>query len=248
MKQEERWNMSRIRHCWKNNLKITEKISLTVFCFAFIPILLLFLVIIMNLDEKETNDRIYLAKSSVNQIHANVQKTVELCNVSTQVFLNNGNLTNYLERVHSGEKISVEDIIRFSREDIVSMERLVNSNPYLYQIHVYVDNDSMLEMIPIIYRKSRMKNTKMISDENLQYSWLYDYTDDLLQFSSNPTEHVMSLTTKMPSYTYGNLGYVEVAVKMEDVFSGLFDNNEAKWTCFVDQAKNRYYNKAEDNR
>ena len=248
MKQEERWNMSRIRHCWTNNLKITEKISLTVFCFAFIPILLLFLVIIMNLDEKETNDRIYLAKSSVNQIHANVQKTVELCNVSTQVFINNGNLTNYLERVHSGEKISVEDMIRFSREDIVSMERLVNSNPYLYQIHVYVDNDSMLEMIPIIYRKSRMKNTQMIADENLQYSWFYDYTDDLFQFSSNPTEHVMSLTTKMPSYAYGNLGYVEVAVKMEDVFTGLFDNNEAKWTCFVDQAKNRYYNKAEDNR
>lgn len=240
--------MRRIRQSWTNNLKITEKISLTVFCFAFIPILLLFLVIIMNLDEKETNDRIYLAKSSVNQIHANVQKTVELCNVSTQVFLNNGNLTNYLERVHSGEKISVEDIIRFSREDIVSMERLVNSNPYLYQIHVYVDNDSMLEMIPIIYRKSRMKNTQMIADENLQYSWLYDYTDDLLQFSSNPTEHVMSLTTKMPSYAYGNLGYVEVAVKMEDIFTGLFDNNEAKWTCFVDQAKNQYYNKAEDNR
>ncbi|MBS5934629.1 MAG: sensor histidine kinase [Clostridiales bacterium] len=240
--------MSRIRHCWTNNLKITEKISLIVFWFAFIPILVLFLVIILNLEEKETNDRIYLAKASVNQIYANVQKTVELCNVSTQVFLNNGNLTNYLERVHSGEKISIEDMIAFSREDIVSMERLVNSNPYLYQIHVYVDNDTMLEMVPIIYRKNRMKNTQMISDDTVQYSWLYDYTDDLFRLSSNPTKHVMSLTTKMPSYSYGNLGYVEVAVKMEDVFTGLFDNNIAKWSCFVDQAKNRYYNQEEDNR
>ena len=240
--------MGRIKYCWTNKLKITHKISLTVFCFAFIPILFLFLVIIMNLEEKEKNDKIFLAKSSVNQVYANVQKTVELCNMSTQVFLNNGNLTNYLERVHSGEKISVEDMISFSREDIVSMERLVNSNPYLYQIHVYVDNDAMLEMVPIIYRKSRMKNAEMLIDDNLQYSWLYDYTDDLFQLSSNPTKHVMSLTTKMPSYTYGNLGYVEVAVKMEDVFHGLFQNNESKWSCFIDQAGKRYYNHDEGNR
>ncbi len=240
--------MREIRCCWKNKLKITHKISLTVFCFAFIPILVLFLVIIMNLEEKEKNDKIFLAKSSVNQVYANVQKTVELCNMSTQVFLNNGNLTNYLERVHSGEKISVEDMISFSREDIVSMERLVNSNPYLYQIHVYVDNDTMLEMVPIIYRKSRMKNTQMLIDDNLQYSWLYDYTDDLFQLSSNPTKHVMSLTTKMPSYTYGSLGYVEVAVKMEDIFHGLFENNDSKWSCFIDQAGKRYYNHDEGNR
>lgn len=247
-RQKESRNMGKIKYCWTNKLKITHKISLTVFCFAFIPILLLFLVIIMNLEEKAKNDKIFLVKSSVNQIYSNVQKTVELCNMSTQVFLNNLNLTNYLEQVHSGEKLSVEDMISFSREDIVNMERLVNSNPYLYQIHVYVGNDDMLEMVPIIYHKSRMKNTQMIVDDNLQYSWLFDYTDDLFQLSSNPTKHVMSLTTKMSSYTYGNLGYVEVAVKMEDVFRGLFDNNDARWSCFVDQAGNRYYNNDEGNR
>ena len=240
--------MGRIKYCWTNKLKITHKISLTVFCFAFIPVLVLFLVIIMNLEEKEKNDKIFLAKSSVNQIYANVQKTVELCNMSTQVFLNNGNLTNYLERVHSGEKISVDDMISFSREDIVSMERLVNSNPYLYQIHVYVDNDSMLEMMPILFHKSRMKNIQVIVDDNLQYSWLYDYTDDMFRLSSNPTKHLMSLTTKIPSFSYGNLGYVEVAVKMEDVFHGLFENNDANWSCFVDQAGNQYYNSDEGNR
>lgn len=240
--------MRRIRYYWTNKMKITQKISMTVFLFAFIPILVLFFVIIINVEEKEKNDKIFLAKSSVNQIYANVQKTVELCNMSTQVFLNNGNLTNYLERVHSGEKISVEDMINFSREDIVSMERLVNSNPYLYQIHVYVDKDTMLEMVPILFHKIRMKNTQIITEDNLQYSWLYDYTDDMFQLSSNPTKHVMSLTSKIPSYTYGNLGYVEVAVKMEDVFPGLFDNLDGRWSCFIDQEGKQYYSQEEGNR
>lgn len=240
--------MRRIRFYCTSSMKITQKISMTVFLFAFIPILVLFIVIIMNVEEKEKNDNIFLAKSSVNQIYANVQKTVELCNMSTQVFLNNGNLTNYLERVHSGKKISIEDLISFSRGDIVNMERLVNSNPYLYQIRVYVDDDTMLEMVPIIYRKGRMKNAKIILDQNLQYSWLFDYSDDLFQLSSNPTKHLMSLTTKIPSYAYGNLGYVEVAVKMEDVFPGLFDKNDGRWSCFVDQSGMQYYNRDEGNR
>ena len=240
--------MRRIRFYCTSSMKITQKISMTVFLFAFIPILVLFIVIIMNVEEKEKNDNIFLAKSSVNQIYANVQKTVELCNMSTQVFLNNGNLTNYLERVHSGNKISIEDLISFSRGDIVNMERLVNSNPYLYQIRVYVDDDTMLEMVPIIYRKGRMKNAKIILDQNLQYSWLFDYSDDLFQLSSNPTKHLMSLTTKIPSYAYGNLGYVEVAVKMEDVFPGLFDKNDGRWSCFVDQSGMQYYNRDEGNR
>lgn len=240
--------MRRIRFYCTSSMKITQKISMTVFLFAFIPILVLFIVIIMNVEEKEKNDHIFLAKSSVNQIYANVQKTVELCNMSTQVFLNNGNLTNYLERVHSGNKISIEDLISFSRGDIVNMERLVNSNPYLYQIRVYVDDDTMLEMVPIIYRKGRMKNAKIILDQNLQYSWLFDYSDDLFQLSSNPTKHLMSLTTKIPSYAYGNLGYVEVAVKMEDVFPGLFDKNDGRWSCFVDQSGMQYYNRDQGNR
>ncbi len=240
--------MGKRKYCWTNKLKITHKISLTVFCFAFIPILVLFLVIIMNLKEKEKNDKIFLAKSSVNQIYANVQKTVELCNMSTQVFLNNSNLTNYLERIYSGEKISVEDMIRFSREDIVSMERLVNSNPYLYQIHVYVDNDTMLEMVPILFQKHRMKNIQITEDEKLQKSWLFDYTDDLFSLSTNPTNHIMSLTTKIPDYTYGNLGYIEVAVRMENVFPGLFEYKEARWKCFVDQRGDCYYHRGEENR
>ncbi|WP_455715486.1 sensor histidine kinase [Anaerosporobacter sp.] len=240
--------MGKLKYCWTNKLKITDKISLTVFCFAFVPILVLFLVIIMNLEEKDKNDKIYLAKSSVNQIYANVQKTVELCNMSTQVFLNNGNLTDYLERVYSGEKISVEDMIQFSREDIVSMERLVNSNPYLYQIHVYVDDDTMLEMVPILYQKSRMKNIQIIEEAGLENSWLFDYTDDMFSLSDNPTKHIMSLTTKMPNYTYGNLGYIEVAVRMESVFPELFEYSDTRWRCFVDQQDNRYYNKSDDNR
>ena len=240
--------MGKLKYYWTNKLKITHKISLTVFWFACIPILILFLVIIMNLKEKEKNDKTFLAKSSVNQVYANVQKTIELCNMSTQVFLNNGNLINYLERVHSGKKIPVEDMIRFSREDIVSMERLVNSNPYLYQIHVYVNNDTMLEMIPILFQKYRMKNIQITEDEKLQNSWLFDYTDDLFSLSANPINHIMSLTTKIPNYTYGNLGYIEVAVRMESVFPGLFEYNDARWLCFVDQDGNRYYNKGEENR
>ncbi|MFR8426746.1 MAG: hypothetical protein ACLVCH_03180 [Roseburia inulinivorans] len=37
------------------------------------------------------------------------------------------------------------------------MERLVDNNPLLYGVRVYAVNDSVQEMMPILYNASRMK-------------------------------------------------------------------------------------------
>ncbi len=230
-------------------MKITKKISVTVFCFAFVPILVLFLVILGNIESRDTKDKSFLVQSSANQVYANVQKSVELCNMSTQVFLNNVGLTSFIERVLSKEKIPVEDLMQYNREDIVSMERLVNSNPYLYAIHVYVDSEELMEMMPILYHTRRMKNQKIQQEEQLQSSWIFNYVDDMFRNAYvKPSEHIMSLTTKIPSYTYGNLGYVEVAVEMENVFPNLFDTKQESWACFIDKEGHAYYDENEQSR
>lgn len=235
-----------------NHLKITQKITFTVFIFAFIPILILFIVVINNMKKSVINDQIAVVKTSINQNYSQLQKTIELCNMSTQVFLNSSNLLKYLDRIKSGEKISVQDMTEFYRNDIGSMESLVNSNPYLYQIRVYVDSESMQEMMPILYQKSRMEDMdwgKWGEKEINSGSWQFDYSDTIFpKHVVKAINHIMSLTTDIPSYTYGTLGTIEVAIRMDSVFPGLFDTKENSWSCFSDNEGTWYYDQSEENK
>ena len=241
-------NKMKIIHNWLNKMKITQKISMTVFCFAFVPMIVFFVFILVNSWKEDMKSKEYIIQSSVNQVYANIQMTVELCNMSTQVVLNNTALKNYLERIYTGEDIPIEEKIQFSREEIVSMERLVNSNPYLYQIRVYVDSENISEMMPILYHKKRIANKKILENEQFQSAWQFDYTDNLFITSSEkPMEHIMSLTSKMSSHTYSDLGYIEVSVRMDHIFPDIFKHNNTKWACLIDQEGNAYYDKRSDN-
>lgn len=242
--------MNRIIHKFKQ-IKITQKITLTVFFFALAPIIILFYVITHNMRQSAINDQVFMVKTTMEQDYAQLQKTIDLCNMSTQVFLNNTSLINYLERIKSGEDIAVTDKIDFYCGEILSMERLVNSNPYLYQIRVYADSDTVQEMMPILYRKTRMERLEWGKGDIESGMWQFNYIDKIFSNNINsyiPAKHVMSLVTEIANNIDDNLGIIEVAVRMDDVFPGLFETNTARWTCFIDSENNKYYDESKDNK
>ncbi len=232
-----------------NHLKITQKIKLTVFFFAFVLIILLFIIIIHNMSKNTINDQISIVKYSIEENYSQLQKSIELCNMSTQVFLNNTSLISYLEKIKSEEDIDISIKRNFYLNEIASMERLVNSNPYLYQIRVYVKSNTMVEMMPILYRKERMERLKWGKEDLVSGTWEYNYTDEIFPREvMNPTKHIMSLVTEISNYNYDDLGIIEVAIRMDNVFPGLFDTNDKGWLCYLDEENNQYYDVSLENR
>ena len=55
---------------------------------------------------------------------------------------------------------------------------MVNNNNYLYQVRVYVDDEDMQEMMPILYRMERMEKQDFARDGELA-GWKYNYVDRL---------------------------------------------------------------------
>ena len=232
-----------------NHLKIIHKLTLTVFFFAFIPIIILFIIIIHNMRASTINDQISIVKYTMEQNHAQIQKSIELCNMSTQVFINNTTLLRYIEKVKSKEEIDVTDTLDFYQNEIASMERLVNSNPYLYQIRVYVDSNKLVEMMPILYRRKRMERLRWGKEEFKSGSWMFDYTDEIFPKEvMSSKKHIMSLVTKICSYNDDNLCIIEVAIRMNDLFPGLFDTDSKGWSCFIDGENIKYYDNSVQNK
>nr|WP_308742024.1 histidine kinase [uncultured Anaerocolumna sp.] len=219
---------------WFLKQKLNNKFTFTIGIIVVIPVSIIFLILFQNMKDNIIQQALNNLKYNMNQNHSVIQKTVDLCNMSTQVFLNYQNLNEFLIELEDGTDIETSELVNFYKEDIGMLERLVNSNPYLYQIRVYANNNSFSEMMPILYRKERMEQLKWAKEFSTG-EWQFDYKDELFAQTVNSSEHTMALITSIEDYERGKIGVIEVAVRMDTIFPEIFQTNNDEWACFIDK-------------
>ena len=64
----------------------------------------------------------------------------------------------------------------FYQKELISIENMTNSNPYLYQVRIYVNSEKASEKAPSIYRYQRMNNMSWAKEYH-DGEWKLDYTD-----------------------------------------------------------------------
>lgn len=214
-------------------LTISQRFTVIIFLFALIPTLSLSAALLSNTHDLTVQDKMREVENGLERLTAQVDKTAELCNMSTQVFRNMPNMVLHLERLKKGEEIPVSELLEFYRGDVASMERIVISNPYLYQIRMYSEVESIYEMMPILYGRERMERLPWAETDGSGI-WHFDFEDQLFPYAA-VTPHVMSLVTKLETASSGLLGTIEVSVRMDDLFPEVFAPTETQWACFVDE-------------
>ncbi len=224
--------MNRIKHKF-SILKLNQKFTIIIAGLVIIPMAFFAVVLFQNMKEKlisqaQAKEDYYVSENSIA-----AQKIVEMCNMSTQTFLNSQELQGFLTRLKKNEEITTREYLEFAENNIVMLERLVNSNPYLYHICVYAENDTFPEMIPILYRQERAKKQSWYEAYN-SGEWQYDYSNNLHSYSRmNESEHLMALVSDFIGSDGEKAGIVEVAVLMEDMFPNLYDTDPNIWACLV---------------
>lgn len=219
---------------WFLGAKLNVKFMILIAGAILFPIVTFSLYFFNSMEMNSIHEKEQSLEYSMNRSYEQILKNVESINMSTQFFLSDKKLNDYLVAQKRGYIYSAEELMEFTNSDIVSLERMVNNNPYLYQIRVYVDNSGMQEIMPILYRKDRMLRLDWASDEVIS-GWKYDYTDSIFEsFKLNQNEKIMSLVTPIDSYLYGNIGVLEVAMEMETMFPMLYEETDGEWNFFMD--------------
>lgn len=214
-------------------LKLNQKFTIVIAGLVIIPMAFFAVILFQNTKEKMILREKAEASYYVSENSNAAQKTVEMCNMSTQTFLNSQELQELLTRLKNGEEITTREYLEFSENSIAMLERLVNSNPYLYHICVYAENDTFPEMTPILYRRERAEKQSWYEAYH-SGEWQYDYSDNLHSYSRmNESEHLMALVSDFQGTDGEKAGIVEVAVSMEDVFPNLYSADPNIWACFV---------------
>lgn len=227
-------------------LKLNQKFTIVIAGLVIIPMAFFAVALFQNMKNRMVEQAQAEASYYVSNNSAAAQKTVEMCNMSTQTFLNSQELQEFLTRLKKGEEITTREYLEFSENSISMLERLVNSNPYLYHICVYAENNTFPEMAPILYRWERAKKQSWYEAYD-SGEWQYDYSDNLHSYSRmNEPDHLMALFSDFPGADGGKAGIVEVAVSMEDVFPNLYSTDADVWACFVRKDGTVYTGNRED--
>lgn len=207
-------------------ITLAQQLSVVACLCLLIPMVLLSYTMISSVQETTVSTRKQEAQFRCSQMVAKAEQMAELCNMSTQVFLNSPNLENHLTALKRGSQMDSLELLYFYREDIASLEKIVLSNPNLYQIRVYSVAEDIYEMIPILYSARRMTRMPWGTEEDFtEGRWYLDYTDQL--FDDYPeTEHIMSLVTPISTAESGLVGVVEVSARMDEALTELFAGGE----------------------
>lgn len=226
--------MKKAGKIWQG-MKLNTKFTLVILLFVLIPIACFSLYFFQNMEGNTIREKEKAMEYTLDRSYDQIKKNVDSINMSTQFFLSDQALQSLLVKVKEGDSFTTAELREFYSVNIASLERMVNNNPYLYQIRVYADSDSIQEMMPILYRKSRMEKLDWSSDVELS-GWKYDYTDTIFDtYALNQSRKLMSLVTPVTDYEHGLLGTIEVAMYMDTMFGQDGTDSSGYQNCFIDE-------------
>ncbi|MCD7765217.1 MAG: histidine kinase [Lachnospiraceae bacterium] len=232
----------KLRAKWRS-LRLNAKFTLVIVLLVWVPVIAFALMFFHNTQESLMKEAASAMELELQDTNTQITAYVDSVNMSTQLFLSDGALTEYLEQISVDEKMTTQEIRSFYNVTVASLERLIYNNPYLYQIRVYADSDTMQEMMPVLYRMSRMEKLAWAKEDESEWEgWHFDYEDVLFGTGTGEdSEKIASYVTKIESYGYGEIGVLEVAISMETLFSDLYEQSEDQWHCFVDGKGTVYF-------
>lgn len=230
---------------WKNrfnSLKLNSKFTLVICFLVALPISVLAGILFYNMEQNVISENRNYMEYMMERNHDHIRKNIDSVNMTTQFFLNDEALLQMLKQTVRQEKMSTQELLGFYHSDITALERLVNNNTLLYGVRVYAMNDEIQEMMPILYSHSRMQKMAWAKEADVS-GWHYQYRDAL--FDSNGATQIAALVTRIEDYENGQLGVMETAVTMENMFPPLYENVEDEWSCFISDEGELYFGENE---
>lgn len=229
-----------------NGFGLNVKFMLLIILFIEAVVGIFSAFLFYNMQRNTIQEKVTAIRYEMDRQHAQIRKNVDAINMSTQFFLNDQALQDFLVELKQGHKMSADRLNAFYHDNIASMERMVNSNLYLYQIRVYADQDNMQEMMPVLYSQDRMNRLAWAQDNQL-YGWKFNYADTIFDsYTVAQNNRIMSLVTSIDDYEHGELAVLEVSMTMDTMFEGLYHANDGMVVCFVDETGQQYYGSKED--
>lgn len=215
--------------------KLNVKFTIIMVVMVMLPIIVLMLIWQRSMRTATIEDNIDYNHYTIERYVEQINNKIASINMVTQVFKKDSALISMLNKNNIGNEISLDELREFKETEITALERLVNNNLVLYGVRVYANNDSIQEMMPILYNKSRMEKQRW-KQENFTGGWYYGYEDLIFaKYENSNNNELIALLT--PIYdNYGReLGMIEAAMEMDEMFPDLYKEKGTQGSFVMSQ-------------
>ena len=236
--------MKKIRELFRNT-KLNIKFTSIIILFMVIPIGVFAGVLFYVMEQNAVQENMDYMEYTMQRNEDGIKTKIDSINMSTQFFLSDDSLLRMLNASAIGGEISTADWLDFKNNEVSALERLVNNNPLLYGVRVYAVNDSVQDMMPILYNASRMKKQEWAKQDKY-VGWNFDYTDNIFNsYTMNQNRKIISLVTPIIDSDNGKVGVIESAMTMENMFPSLYEGIEDEWSFFYSDEGVTYFGEKE---
>ena len=217
-------------------LSLSSKFTLLILGVLMVPIGIFILLFFHNMEVSLYKDGQTQMIYELDKSCQNAEQIAVNCKLSSEIIVNNESINDFLNQIASDKKFSFMDILDFYGKEISGVQKIVKSNPYIYKLRIFVNSNTVKEIIPLLYKEDKIADLKWGKDGVPPTgTWCFDYEDALGQ--ADDQDHfprIASLITRLNDYRYGRYGIVESAVTMENMFPDLYHSTVTDRTCFID--------------
>lgn len=232
--------MERIKNTF-SQFTLNKKINCLIIGVILIPLIIMSYLLFQKLKENLLDSEINKLEKSVTQDMAQLQKAIDACSLTSQIVLNNYGFWEKITQFEKNEVPEPIEMFEFRRNYVTSLEKVVNTNPYLEQIHIYVESSKIPEMMPILYSKQRMEKMSWAAlKRNNANQWFLNYSDNLYSkntFGLEFQEDLAGFVVDMNLRDFGEVT-VEIQTQMNILFPAVYESDEMTTTFFVDNDQN----------
>ncbi len=227
-----------------DDLKLKHKLILTNGAVLLIPILL-FATITFNYNKKTIiRDNIRDMEMALTEEYNQVQNNIEAFNTSLQFIENSRYFIEFLSKNSIQKNSDIEELMEFNRKEVGTIQRLININPYVSNIRVYLSNNNLPEMWPVLYQNSRLEKLSWYDKSQREMSpWQIDYSYEREMSSLwGEAEHLIARVKEIHDSRRKYIGVLEVSAPMKSFFPGMYNISEEHWMGFVKKDDRLYWN------
>jgi two-component system sensor histidine kinase YesM len=225
---------------WFSGLKLNHKFTISLGILVMIPIICLSSILLFVFKRSVVNDNISQMEYNMQRSQEEVDNNLKAVNMVTQFFLKDEDMLAFLEKAYKGEEFTVDEIRSFKNTNVASLERLVNNNASLYGVRTYGSNDSIQEMMPVLYQNSRMQRQDWADAPD---GWQIGYRDKIFENGAREDgEQLIGLITQIYDREKNRIGTVEAAMTMEDMFPEIYTAMDEGWGCLIEEGGTMHFN------
>ena len=231
----------------RRNSSLSRKIVLTIVAFVSICILAAALMLTNNMKESMIKSTIRDEQARLEQVTQAIDKTNEVCNLASEIVKQSVKINQYMELLCAGGDMEILEKLEFYQKELASIENMSNSNPYLYQVRIYVNSSQASEKAPSIYRYKRMNNMSWAKDYH-NGEWKLDYADTVFpEYIATGPKHLAGLLSVVKQADGQEMYTIECITYMTNLFPDLYEDRDTSWSAFFGDDGRQYHTASNTN-